>query len=347
MPCRSICCSMPAAAAARPPPPNPSLDALPRPQTLTCLAAATPNPCLAAADWQFLFIKGSIRTRMLVHEDPTAGALFQFSWAVMCWAGLGWAARPPLLLGQGHQLGGQRKLPSRPFQSLACRRPSYPARRSNFTIPTTPPAGTIHVRLATLNFQPIFHSNHSNLHFYSFRPAGTIHVKLAPSGGNAPLQHLNAKWRFDAGALQGPWQAVGAAVCVSMQASPCTHIVGQPLHQHCRASPCTHIARHRCLLPANLSFWNATMPSALRRLQPLQLPRDFGTGGAPKGPAPLLPQRIPSHGGAAGGHRLPGLHWLPGLHHGCRCRGTLAHAHGPHHAARHSHASCHSHASSH
>lgn len=33
--------------------------------------------------------------------------------------------------------------------------------------------------------------------------SGTIHVRLAPSGGNAPLQHLNAKWRFDQGGWQG------------------------------------------------------------------------------------------------------------------------------------------------
>lgn len=54
------------------PNPNPSRAAVP--QTLTCRAAPGPcsHPC--AADWQFLFIKGSIRTRMLVHEDPTAGA---------------------------------------------------------------------------------------------------------------------------------------------------------------------------------------------------------------------------------------------------------------------------------
>lgn len=34
-----------------------------------------PAPCSCAADWQFLFIKGSIRTRMLVHEDPSAGGV--------------------------------------------------------------------------------------------------------------------------------------------------------------------------------------------------------------------------------------------------------------------------------
>jgi len=34
---------------------------------------------------------------------------------------------------------------------------------------------------------------------YEDPAAGTIHVRLAPVGGNAPLQHLNALWRFAPG----------------------------------------------------------------------------------------------------------------------------------------------------
>jgi len=43
------------------------------------LAAHTPcsatAPSLAPADWHFLFFRGSIQTRMLVHEDPGAGTI--------------------------------------------------------------------------------------------------------------------------------------------------------------------------------------------------------------------------------------------------------------------------------
>ena len=74
---------------ARAPPPKPAPRCTsPNPNPLhSCLP---PTRCSCAADWQFLFIKGSIRTRMLVHEDPSAGGVLP----MRCGAAARYGAKP-------------------------------------------------------------------------------------------------------------------------------------------------------------------------------------------------------------------------------------------------------------
>lgn len=87
------------------------------------------------------------------------------------------------------------------------------------------------------------------------------------------------------------------------------------LHNCCSCASCR--ACSPTLRPSHTAFARTC------RLQPLQVPRNPGAGGAPQGPATLLPQCVPCHGGPPGAGRPAALpaDLLPSLQSCClTCR---------------------------